>query len=103
MKEDIETLLERRKKLREQINEMEKEYGALGRVITKILKVTEEEKQEETINRVQKQINEQTRNGRTQVCIDNKDLGFISRIAMSEGRSYIEANQLQSMIDDYER
>lgn len=103
MKDNIETLLNRRKELQEQINKLQEEYTALGNVITKILKIAEQEKEESTLKRINEQIDEQTRNGRTDIYIDNKDLGFISGIAMNEGRSVIDAKQLQGMLDDFER
>lgn len=40
-KEDIQALLDRRKELLEQINKLNKEYTALGNIITEILKQKE--------------------------------------------------------------
>ena len=102
MKQDIKILFERRKEIQEQINKLQEEYKALGNVLSKIMEVTEKEIEEETLARVQTQINEQTRNGRTDVYIDNKDLGFITKMEMSDGKSVVDANQLQSMIDNYD-
>ena len=103
MEEDIQILLNRRKELKEQINKMQKEYSALGRTISKMIEVAKEEKEQKTLVKLQEQLEQQTRNGRTEVLVDNKDLSLISGMAMSEGKSYIDANQLKDMIKDYER
>ncbi len=103
MKEDIQILLNRRKELKEQINKMQKEYSALGRITSKMIEVAKEEKEQKTLVKLQEQLEQQTRNGRTEVLVDNKDLSLISGMAMNEGKSYIDAKQLQNMIDDYER
>ena len=85
-----------------QINKLQEEHKALGNVISKIMEVAEQEQKEQTIARLETQIKEQTRNGRTDIYIDNRDLGFISGLKMSEGKSYVDVNQLQNMIDDYD-
>ena len=102
MKDDIKILLERRKELKEEINKLQEEYTAIGNVLTKVMEVTEQEQKEETILRLEKQIKEQTRNGRTDIYIDNKDLGFITGMEMSEGKSVVDVTQLQDMIDNYD-
>ena len=40
-KEDIQALLDRRKELLEQINKLNKEYTAIGNIVTEILKQKE--------------------------------------------------------------
>jgi hypothetical protein len=103
MKEDIQILLNRRKELKEQINKMQKEYSALGRTVSKMIEVAKEEKEQKTLVKLQEQLEQQTRNGRTEVLVENKDLSLISGRAMNEGKSFVDAKQLQNMIDDYER
>lgn len=103
MEEDIQILLNRRKELKEQINKMQKEYSALGRTISKMIEVAKEEKEQKTLVKLQEQLEQQTRNGRTEVCVDNKDLELVSGRARNEGKSFIDAKELQEMIDEYER
>lgn len=103
MEEDIQILLNRRKELKEQINKMQKEYSALGRTISKMIEVAKEEKEQKTLVKLQEQLEQQTRNGRTEVYVDNKDLELVSGMAMNEGKSFVDAKKLQEMIDDYER
>ncbi len=105
MKEDIDILFERREELRQNIEKMQKEYSALGRVICKAMDAIqrEREREEDTISKLQTQINEQTRNGRTEVYVDNKDLELVSGMAKNEGKSFVDAKELQEMIDEYER
>lgn len=103
MKEDIQILLNRRKELKEQINKMQKEYSALGRTISKMIKVAEKEKEQKTLVKLQEQLEQQTRNGRTEVYVDNKDLELVSGIAKNEGKSFVDAKELQEMIDIYEK
>lgn len=44
MKEDIKILLDRRKEIQDQINKLEKEYKAIGKVITELHRYKEKEK-----------------------------------------------------------
>lgn len=47
MKDDIQILLDRRQEIRIEINKLESEYGALGKVITEILRYKQSEKDKE--------------------------------------------------------
>ena len=47
MKENIETLLKRREEIRIEINKLQKEYFALGEIITFVLKNKKKDKGEE--------------------------------------------------------
>ena len=42
-KEDIKVLLDRRKELQEEINKLQKEYNAIGRILETIIKIEERE------------------------------------------------------------
>ncbi len=59
MKEDIDILFERREELRQNIEKMQKEYSALGRIIGKAMDAIQKEREEDVISRFQ--INEYER------------------------------------------
>ena len=40
-KEDVKILLDRRKEIQEEVNKLQKEYGAIGRILETILKIEE--------------------------------------------------------------
>lgn len=42
-KEDVKVLLDRRKELQEEINKLQKEYSAIGRILETIIKIEERE------------------------------------------------------------
>ena len=46
MKDNIDILLKRRSKIREQINELEEEYGALGEVLRELMEYIQKEEDE---------------------------------------------------------
>ena len=46
MKDNIDILLKRRNKIREQINELEEEYGALGEVLRELMEYIQKEEDE---------------------------------------------------------
>lgn len=46
MKDNIDILLKRRKHIREQINELEEEYGALGEVLRELMEYIQKEEDE---------------------------------------------------------
>ena len=46
MKDNIDILLKRRAKIREQINELEEEYGALGEVLRELMEYIQKEEDE---------------------------------------------------------
>lgn len=103
LKKDLEALFRRREELRQRMNKDSAEYSALGRMISTAMKVAEEEKEQKTLVRLQEQIEQQTRNGRNDVYVDNKDLELVSGMAMNEGKTFVNAEKLQEMIDEYER
>lgn len=46
MKDNIDILLKRRKHIREQINELEEEYGAIGEVLRELMEYIQKEEDE---------------------------------------------------------
>lgn len=94
VKEDV--TLTQKEKL-EQLQEL----ADLMEIVLK--KLYEEEKQID-INKLKKEIEEQTRNGRTQVYIKVEDLKILTdkKEISEEGRVYLDIDYVKELIDTYE-
>lgn len=103
MKDDINILLERRRELQLQINKLQEEHKALGNAISKLMEVTEQEMKEEALSRIKTEIKQQDRNGRTDIYLKKEDIRAIGGAIEGNGRTYIDINEVNELIDEYER
>ena len=103
MKEDIKILLDRREEIVKEINKLQQEHTAIGNILTKVFDIEIENKHKEAVNRINKQIEEQSRNGRTNIMVDNSDLRELGQPAKLGGTSIMDMDKLKSILNEYER
>ena len=103
MKEDIKILLDRREEIVKEINKLQQEHTAIGNLLTKLFDIELENKHKEAVENLNKQIEEQSRNGRTNIMVDNSDLRELGQPVEAGGTSIMDMNKLKAILNEKER